>query len=220
MTAALQTIRLGGDLGRKFGRRHQLAVGTAAEAVHALCQLMKGFEAYLTEAKDRGVTFAVFVGGRNIPKDELTHPADGEIRFLPVLIGAKNGGPLLTIVGAILVVVGYLFIWTPFGAPLIYAGVALMAAGIAIMLTPTPKDPQSEDEPEKQASYAFNGPTNTQAQGNPVPILYGGPMYIGSAVISASIDAKEQAYIPRTTGGSSGGGSTASHVEAVTHYLA
>jgi predicted phage tail protein len=176
--------------------------------------MLDGFEAFLMQAKELGLVFAVYVGDRNIPQDELTHPVDGDISFIPVIAGAKNGGAIMTVLGAILVIVGIFLIWTPFGAPLIYAGIGLMVAGIAMMLAPQPKDPASEDEASKRASYAFNGPVNTQAQGNPVPILYGGHdtkgAFIGSAVISASIDVNEQVYVPRE-GVGYGGGSTVIH---------
>lgn len=210
MSSALRTIRLGGILGSKFGRVHRLAVNSAAEASHALCQMIPGFEAFLMGAKDKGLTFAVFVNGRNIGEESLPNPADGDIRFLPVVIGSKSGGAIMTILGAVLVVVGVFLIWTPFGAPLIGAGIGLMVGGIAMMLAPQPKDPKSEDDADKKASYAFNGPVNTQAQGNPVPILYGGDevkgITVGSAVISASIDADEQAYVPRNPSTNPGGG--------------
>lgn len=207
----VRTIHLDGVLGQKFGRTHRLAVGSAAEASHALCQMIPGFEAFLMGARDLGLAFAVYVADRNIEEKELVDPADGDIRFTPVVIGAKSGG-VMAIFGAILVIVGIFLIWTPFGAPLIAVGIGLMAAGVAMMLVPQPKDPASEDDPDKKASYAFNGPVNTAAQGNCVPVLYGGPIHIGSAVVSASIDATEGAYIPRGGSGSAGGGgSSRSH---------
>jgi predicted phage tail protein len=213
MSSTLRTIRLGGVLGKKFGRTYRLAVSSAAEATHALCQMVPGFEKFLWESKEKGLAFAVFVGNRNVGEDELTNPSAGDIRLVPIVIGAKTGG-VMAIFGAILVIVGIFLIWTPFGAPLIAVGVGLMAAGVAMMLAPQPKDPKSEDDADKRSSYAFNGPVNTQAQGNPVPILYGGDeekgIVVGSAVISASIDAQEQAYVPRT-GVGHGGGSRTSH---------
>lgn len=213
MPNIVRTIRLGGILGSKFGRTHRLAVSSAAEATHALCQMLPGFERFLWEAKEKGLAFAVFVGNKNVNEDQLANPSAGDIRLLPVVIGAKSGG-VMAIFGAILVIVGIFLIWTPFGAPLIAVGVGLMAAGVAMMLAPQPKDPKAEDDADKRTSYAFNGPVNTQAQGNPVPILYGGDeekgLVVGSAVISASIDAQEQAYAPRI-GSGYGGGSRPSH---------
>ncbi len=216
MSEVVREIVLDGELGELFGKVHRLAVRSAAEASHALCQTVKGFEAYLWASKDKGLTFAVFVDGENIAQDHLLTPSKGEIRFVPVIQGAGSGGGIMTILGAVLVVVGAFLIWTPFGAPLIGAGVGLMAGGIAMMLAPQPKDLKSLDDEGKRASYAFNGPVNTEAQGNPVPVLYGGDSekgaIIGSAVISASIDVQEQAYIPRNpTTNPGGGGSWLSH---------
>lgn len=212
--SGLRTIHLGGILGKKFGRRHELAVTCAAEASHALCQMLPGFEAFLMSAKDKGLAFAVYVSGRNIAEKELVDSIDGDIRFTPIVMGAKNSGGIMAILGAVLVVVGIFLIWTPFGAPLIGAGISLLISGIAMMLVPSPQDEKSEDEKDAKANYAFNGPINTQAQGNPVPILYGGPIHIGSAVISASIDATEEAHAPVTPargGTSQGGGGSAFH---------
>ena len=48
------------------------------------------------------------------------------------------------------------------------------------------------DGPDNGASYNFNGPVNTTAQGNPVPLLYG-EMFVGSATISAGIYSEDQA---------------------------
>jgi predicted phage tail protein len=60
----LRTIRLYGKMGVMFGRVHHFALdtNTPAEAVQALCSQIKGFGAYLTNAKDHGTGFAVFNG--------------------------------------------------------------------------------------------------------------------------------------------------------------
>jgi predicted phage tail protein len=60
----LRTIRLYGKMGTLFGRVHRFALdtNTSAEAVQALCYQIKGFRAYLTNAKDHGTGFAVFAG--------------------------------------------------------------------------------------------------------------------------------------------------------------
>ncbi|MCE1424815.1 tail assembly protein, partial [Enterobacter hormaechei] len=46
-------------------------------------------------------------------------------------------------------------------------------------------------EPDNKPSYAFGGPVNTTASGNPVPLLYG-QREIGGAIISAGIYAEDQ----------------------------
>lgn len=56
---------------------------------------------------------------------------------------------------------------------------------------PSPRGLSTKDSPQNQASYVFNGPVNTTAQGGPVPVLYG-ELEIGSAVASAGIYAEDQ----------------------------
>lgn len=223
MNSPLRTIRLYGKLGARFGRKFRLAVESPAEAVRALCAMLDGFERYLTESKDKGITFAVFVGDRNIGKDDLHFPAGrAEIRIAPVLIGAKRSGVLQTILGIVLIVVGVIGnIYGGWGTPFIQAGIGLLVGGVAQMLAPQPKGSSAGDKADNKASYAFNGPVNTQAQGNPVPVCYG-RMIVGSAVISAGISAVDQVYVPTSSaasggglgsGGGGGGGSPPWHLE-------
>lgn len=203
----VRTVRLYGKLGAKFGRKFRLAVSSVAEAVQALCVLLPGFEAELTGSKDRGVTYAVFIGKRNIGETELQHPVGGgDIRIAPVIVGSKRNGVLQTIVGVVLIVVGTVFsAWLgPAAAPIVKLGWSMAIGGVIQMLTPVPRGNSSKDKPENQSSYNFNGAINTQAQGNCVPLLYG-RMIVGSAVISAGISVKDQAYVPVVGTGSGGG---------------
>lgn len=193
----LKTIRLYGQLGARYGRVHRFAVSSTAEAVQALCSQIPGIERYLTESKENGLTFAVFVGKKNLTEDNLRDPVGQEdIRFAPVPIGSKRGGVLQTIVGVVLIVVGAVITgltygWAaPVGGAMIKMGVAMVAGGIIQMLTPMPKS-SAADTKDANASYTFNGAVNTQAQGNPVPLAYG-RLIIGSAVISASIIANQE----------------------------
>lgn len=183
----LRVVRLYGSLGAQFGRHHELVVNSPAEAVRALCSLIDGFEKFLTEAKDRGLVFGVFLGKKNIPQEHLKHAAlgDTEIRIAPIVSGSKRAGLLQTVIGVALIVASY------FGAPTLGVGIAMLAGGVAAMLAPQTKGIASRDEVKNRPSYAFNGPVNTQAQGNPIPILYG-EMIVGSAVVSAGIYAEDQ----------------------------
>lgn len=188
----VRTVRLYGVLRAKFGKEFRLAVASPAEAIRALSVQLPGFQAFLMGAKDRGLTFAVFNGRRNLNKDQLHDPpGDDAIRIAPVLQGAKRGGVLQTIIGAVLIVAGFIAIATPFGAPLISAGVSMVLGGVVQMLSPTQKGLGTQDSPDNRPSYAFNGPVNVQAQGNPVPLAYG-RCWIGSAVISGGIFAEDQ----------------------------
>ena len=201
----LRTVRLYGRLGALFGRKFSFALetNTPAEAISALCSQLKGFREYLTSAKDRGVGFMVFVGKRNLNEEDLTSPSGSDdIRIAPVLLGSKNGlgsvilGAVLVVVGAF--ITGLSYGWAaPVGGAISKVGVGLIVGGVVQMLSPQPKALKNGDRPDNQPSYVFNGAVNTQAQGNPVPVLYG-RMIVGSAVVSAGIHAED--YAPATAG--------------------
>ncbi|HEL5402818.1 TPA: tail assembly protein [Stenotrophomonas maltophilia] len=200
MTDRLRTIRLYGKLGARFGRRFLLAVNSPAEAVHALCTMLPGFQQYLMGAKAKGMEFAVFNGRQNLSRDQLYDPpGQDDIRIAPVMVGSKRGGVLQTIAGVVMVVVGVIMLYTPlaaYGPNVIVAGASMIAGGVVQMLSPQPKGLGAKDTPDNAPSYSMNGTVNTQAQGNPVPVAYGGHdskgMFIGSAVISGGILAEDQ----------------------------
>lgn len=200
----IRTIRLSGTLGKKFGRIHRLAVESTAEAVRALCTILPGFQTELMTSSERGVHYACFLGKMNIGKDDLQLAGGSdEIRISPRVMGAKSGGVLQFIMGAVLVVAGYFVstmsygIASPLGMAMMSMGVSMMVGGVVQMLSPQQTQASAADAVENGASYNFNGPVNTTAQGNPVPLLYG-RMVVGSAVISAGILAQEQAYAGAT----------------------
>lgn len=193
MTERVRTIILSGPLGRQFGREFRLAVNSPAEAVRALCIMVPGFQRFLTTAKQKGLEFAVFIGRQNISKEQLRDPPGGEvIRIAPVLVGAKRGGILQTIIGVVLIVVG---VYTGF-QPAVQLGASMVLGGVVQMLSPQPKGLGAKDSAENAPSYSMNGTVNTQAQGNPAPVAYGGHdtkgMLVGSAVISGGIMAEDQ----------------------------
>ncbi len=204
----VRVVRLYGSLGTRFGRVHRLAVGSASEAIRALCVLVPGFEACLMESKDRGLTYSLFLGRDNIGQDRLHAPSgSSDIRIAPLLIGSKRSGGLQTIIGVALVVAASYFTggmaagggssallgpaasngWT-FAASM---GLSLAMGGVMQMMSPQLKGLGAMDRPDNRANYSFNGPVNTTAQGNPVGLLYG-QLIVGSSVISAGIYAQDQ----------------------------
>ncbi|WP_020201860.1 tail assembly protein [Cupriavidus sp. WS] len=194
MSEKLRTIRLYGKLGARFGRVFRFMVATPAEAIRALCVQLPGFREELTSSGARGITYAVFAGRRNLKADEIElPPGRDDIRIAPVLQGSKRAGLFQTILGAALIVVGALIsvYGGGLGAPLMKLGAALALGGVVQMLSPQQRGLSAKDGPDNGASYNFNGPVNTTAQGNPVPLLYG-RMIVGSAVISAGIYAEDQ----------------------------
>ena len=102
----VRTIRLYGVLGATFGREYRLSVASPKEAIRALSVIVPGFERFLNTSKQRGLTYAVFSGKRNLLNDELSMDrSTEEIRIAPVIIGSKRAGVFQTILGVALVAV-------------------------------------------------------------------------------------------------------------------
>jgi predicted phage tail protein len=193
----LRTIRLSGKLGAQFGRVHRLAVSSTAEAVRALCVMLPGFNRELMSSRDRGIVYACFLGKRNIGQGELTLAGGtDDIRISPRIAGAKSGGFLQIILGVALIAASFIPGVGVFATPLLSMGASMAIGGVLQMLVPQQSTASAADV-DNGASYNFNGPVNTTAQGNPVPVLYG-RMIVGSAVISAAILAQDQAYVGAT----------------------
>ncbi|MBW7984729.1 tail assembly protein [Enterobacillus tribolii] len=157
------------------------------------------------EAHQRGLTFAVFVGNerkRNIAEAELEMTKGCEdIHLVPVVIGSKRGGLFQTILGVGLIAAAAFFsggslvgafgatgLW---GGALAMAGASIALGGVIQMLSPQTSGLRMRQDPDNKPSYAFGGPVNSTAQGNPVAIGYG-RREIGGAIISAGIYAEDQ----------------------------
>ncbi|KLF18837.1 phage tail assembly protein [Klebsiella aerogenes] len=196
MKEAMTKIILSGVLGKTFGKIHYRLISTVHEAGQALSATIPGFEKFMNNSKDNGLTFAVFKGKKNIKEDELGFPVNGDvIQITPVVIGSKKAGLLQTILGAVIIVasaVGSYFApgnpWSAFGYKM---GAAMMLGGVVQMLSPQPAGLARKESPDNKASYAFGGVTNTASQGYPVGLLYG-RRRIGGAIISAGIYVEDQ----------------------------
>jgi predicted phage tail protein len=150
--------------------------------------MLPGFERELMTSKDKGVSYAVFVGSRNIEEKQLEHPSgNDDVRIAPVLSGSKASGLFQTIAGVALAVVGAvsMYFGNPYGGEMVMMGASLALGGIAQMLAP-----HQTTQGSSLRSYNFNGAQNTTYQGGPVPLLYG-RMRVGSTVISEGLLAKD-----------------------------
>lgn len=189
----LRTIRLYGSLGIKFGRVHKFVVSNTSEAIRALCSQIEGFEAEFKNIRCAIRIGSSVVNESDIKKGALKNPVGkDDIRIAPVPHGSGRNGALQTVLGIILVVVGYFAFGTTTaaGVAMIAGGAGMAVGGVVMMLSPTPKLDGNRDSPENRASSNFNGPVNTSAQGNPVPVLYG-ELMVGSYVISGGIESED-----------------------------
>jgi predicted phage tail protein len=173
-------------------------VRTPAEAIKALCVQIPGFERFISNAKSRGLVFAVFLGKKNIGEAELCYQGDGDIIIAPVIEGSKRAGMMQTIIGVALIIVATIATggvggfaaggaWGAVGA----AGASMAIGGVIQMLSPQAGGLRTSAAPENQPGYAFGSARNTTASGNPVPLCIGKRRW-GGAIISAAIYAEDQ----------------------------
>jgi len=180
----MMLIMLYGHLGKTFGRVHKLDVKNPAEAVHALACTLDGFRKAVVD----GGSYRVLIGGdpEGTPVENLLDPVPVKksIRIVPVIAGSAKA--LNIVLGAILIVVGSYFGqgW------MVNIGLSMVIGGVAQLLfapKPAANSNNGVERVENKPSYSFDGAVNTAAQGNPVPLFYGGPLIIGSQVISAGL---------------------------------
>lgn len=185
----LRRIKVYGRLAKFLGRRvFEAEVVTTAEAVRFLVANFPQLEQHMAQQHYR-----VSAGQWSVSMDELHDPiGQGEIRIVPVLVGAGTVGRIIggvALLAAAFLIPGFQAWAGPTAYGLIVGvGSSLVLGGVAQLLTPTPKvptGPDSEEDPRK--SYSFSGVQNTSRQGVPVPIVYG-EVLVGSVVISAGID--------------------------------
>lgn len=187
-------VELGGYLS-SLGEDLHFYVTTPAEALRAALLQVEGLEKALRDAEKQGIKFAVLNGKRSVSAEELHLGVKEVVTIMPVEDGSKSGfAQILT--GAVLIGAAFLtggasiaagsLSTTVVGGIAVNLGVALMLGGVVQMLAPSPKGISSSADVENKPSYAFGGPVNTVAQGNPVAVFYG-EREVGGAVISAGI---------------------------------
>lgn len=190
----LRTIRLRGELGKRFGRVHQLAVDTPQEALRALMILHPDMRQFLMHSGERGVAYRCTADGQDLDKEELGIPLSKSFSITPVVQGA---GALIKIIAGTILAVAAFALAGPLGLSMMATamigsfGIALALGGIAQLLAPVPKMNTPSDKVESQY---FDGPVNITAQGEPVPFGYG-RLIVGSKVISAGITVEDQSNI-------------------------
>ena len=203
----MKTIRLYGELGKKFGTKFELDVANPAEAVRALCVVVNGFRDYMIV--NAQASFRVSVGKQVIGADELSQPNAGVIKLVPVVAGSGGLGKIVLGAALIYFSAGLTSgaMWaagaagTSVGTTLAIGGMvssvassigwSLVLGGVSSMLFSPPKPSSGGmEKADNKPSYAFDGAVNTIGQGNCVPVCYG-ELIVGSQVISAGLSAQD-----------------------------
>lgn len=182
---ALATVTLNGALGKKFGRKWQLAVESVTEALQLIEANKPGVNAWMRANMAKFDRYHIKVERHDgsvseVSQQELCMTSAGlkSITITPVIAGA--GAALRIVVGVVFMVAAY---WL---GPASFAfGASLALGGIIELLSPTPKM-ASGNKRSDNTSYYFDGPVNTVDQGVPVPLIYG-RILAGSQVISARV---------------------------------
>lgn len=154
----------------------------------------------------QGIRFAFFNGKNNIGLDEFDMTRGGTVyRISAITEGAKRGGVLQIVIGAVALVAAYFTAGASLTAiglstaaatatttALTGLGLSMMLGGVVQLLTPQPKyNVGASSSTDNKPNYAFGAPVNTVAVGYPVPVLFG-EREIGGAVISAGIFSSDQ----------------------------
>lgn len=203
----IKTMRLKGQMAKKFGRVHQYHVADLRELIRAMCSQVPGFKKYVSNAHLNGIRFAFFSGKENIGLLEFDMSSGAtEFEMEPILEGSKRGGTLQIIIGAVALVAAFFTAGASFAAfagisaataaatttALTGLGISMMLGGVVQMLTPQPKlNVGASSSTDNKPNYAFGAPVNTVAMGYPVPVLYG-TREIGGAIISAGSFTSDQ----------------------------
>lgn len=193
----LRTIKLYGELGKKFGRTHQADISSVGEALRFLDANYKGFKKHIADSFDKVAGYEIWDGNYNLDEnvEDFIRQGDKPIKIIPRIAGAGAGARIVA--GAVLMVVGYaLSVWSggsslavsQAGATMMAAGASLVLGGIIQLLTP--KSNLSNSATDSEGSYIFNGAMNSTKLGNAVIIGYGEHI-VGSQVLSATITTED-----------------------------
>lgn len=167
-------VRLYGDL-VAFGDEVFYEVSTPYEVIKAVDANYPGFTDKLGQGE-----YAMFMGDEPVTEESRLKrlPDSGSclIHVFPVPTG--HDPATLT--------------WAVIGEAILDAVILLAVAYTVNFAISYLFPPEEADNGEKnKPSYHFNGPVNTMSQGNPVAICYGGPLLVGSQVISSAISAED-----------------------------
>ena len=200
----LRKVKLYGKLAKFVGKRVLHAnVKNPAEAVRFLTANWPGLEQHMAKQY-----YKVEAGNGALALEEIGYPIGSEdISITPVIAGAGSTGRIvlgMALIATAIALPGAGFAFGTKGVGFISTaaaggfsaaalagnvGIMLVLSGVAELLAPVPKIPESEEDPQNQ--FSFSGIQQVSRAGTAIPVCYG-ETFTGSVVISAEIDVAEQ----------------------------
>ena len=198
-------VKLLGELGKRFGRKHRFMAHSARDIFSALSNQLEGFKDYFCNAHEKGIGFKLIDGDPDGMDYENVLMGCRRLIIAPVVSGGGAIGRIL--IGVALIALSFGVASIAAGAALagslsgfglqalafvtqagLYAGIAMTVTGVAQLLTPTPK---AAKETERQDSFLFDRASDLTVQGQPVPILYGKFLAASPLIISSALTTQQ-----------------------------
>ena len=185
-------VYLYGHLAKAYGKRHELAVKSPAEAIRAFCANYKDFKQRVIDGGGYRV-----LAGKDDRAEDIHLPTSKSIKIIPTVQGSGGLGKI--VLGAALIAASFYLPGTQFisafssfsfsaSAIASSVGFSLLLGGVSQLLFSPPKLESGEGErPENKPSYNFNGAVNTTGQGNALQLAYG-RLRVGSQLVSAGTE--------------------------------
>lgn len=173
-------VYLYGHLADKYGSEFKFKAKTVQEVLTALsCNFPDLMQ---TISKAQAYSFLVGKDGdkTTLNEDQIkTSLLWDDLHIVPYVGGAEG----ITISMVIMAIV----------KAVISAAISMAISYLiqSMMGTPEVSNYDSFDSQGKKASFLFTGSVNRTEQGVPVPIIYGGPVLVGSVVVSSGIDIED-----------------------------
>lgn len=204
----MKEIRILGEAGDQFGASFALDVRTPSEALRALDANFPGFLRHMDENNYRFLLMDV-TNPDAAETSKLIGPTNkndawGDHEVLFILPSADGNPP---VVAAIAYAAAYAASTVAISAGVtslstlmtiatvaynvayiaVTIGVSMAASAIASAVMGSDNGPSEFEKVESKPSYLFNGVANTARQGGRMPLLYGGPLLVGSMTLSARV---------------------------------
>jgi predicted phage tail protein len=187
----MATVCFYGDL-QRYGRRFNLEVHTAGEALRALIAQIPGLRQHLQPGYYRVRIAKNDLNDQTLNKGMSSLlPQQAVIHIVPQVAGAKSGGLFSVVIGAAMIGAAFatgglsLTAWGASSWGLALSGLGSLATGVAAMLTKMPSTPTAGSS-NNITNTAFSNLDNGIAQGAAIPLCYG-EVRIGSKVLSQGL---------------------------------